>query len=214
MHMAIQLLGLALCAPASLGQGSLEPIKVAFEGPPYLPLGSVVTERAYYESGIYFRGLGYGFTRVAGGRSTRPENGTAYLAAALGDSLVFSFTNGSLFSLTAVDLAEYSTVVPDAVTVHFVGYRADGSVVMADLATDGIIDGTGPIADFQTFTFGPEFANLSRVEIPTYGWSLDNLHLTRNIPEPSSPALFLTGVLFCFVRFLSRRVSLSGNCES
>jgi hypothetical protein len=37
-------------------------------------------------------------------------------------------------------LAEYSTVVPDAVTVHFVGYRMDGSIVstkQARLLPDG-----------------------------------------------------------------------------
>jgi hypothetical protein len=106
---------------------------------------------------------------------------------------MFSFINGSLFSLLAVDLAEYSTVVPDAVTVHFVGYRHDGSVVTVDLTTDGIIDGTGPVADFQTFPFGPEWNALTRVEIPTSGWSLDNLVVSRNVPEPSAVALLMLG---------------------
>ena len=117
----------------------------------------------------------WGFGRVGSNPpSELPDNGTAYLQAALGDSLMLRFTNGSPFNLMSVDLAEYSTVVPDARTVHFVGYRADGSIVTQDFTTDGIIDGTGPVADFQTFYFGPEFSGLSRVEIPTYAWSLDN----------------------------------------
>lgn len=92
-----------------------------------------------------------------------------------------------------MDLAEYSTVVPDAVTVHFVGYRLDGSTVTTDFTTDGIIDGTGPLADFQTFYFGPEFSGLTRVEIPTSGWSLDNLVFT--VPEPSAGALLFLGAM-------------------
>ena len=103
---------------------------------------------------------------------------------------MFRFSTGSPFSLMSVDLAEYSTVVPDAVTVHFVGYRVDGSIVTQDFTTDGIIDGTGPLQDFQTFQFGPEFSGLSRVEIPTFGWSLDNLVV---VPEPSTFALLIAG---------------------
>ncbi|MCO5053951.1 MAG: hypothetical protein M9920_16865 [Verrucomicrobiae bacterium] len=111
----------------------------------------------------------------------------------------FSFTNGSSFNLVAVDLAEYSTVVPDAVTVPFYGYRADGSVVFTSFTTDGIIDGTGPLADFQTFYFGAEFSNLLRVEIPTQNWTLDNLVIS--IPEPSSLALVLcAGALWLAAR--------------
>jgi hypothetical protein len=104
---------------------------------------------------------------------------------------MFSFTNGPVFDLVSVDLAEYSTVVPDARTVPFIGYRPDGSTVSTSFTTDGIIDGTGPLADFETFYFPSEFTGLSRVEIPTYGWSLDNLFVS--VPEPSSLALLLAG---------------------
>lgn len=127
-----------------------------------------------------------------GSPSFIPDNGTAYIAAALGDSLVFSFLDGSVFNLVSVDLAEYSLTVPNAVTVPFVGYRFDGSVVNTSFTTDGIIDGTGPIPDFQTFHFGPEFSGLTRVEIPTYGWSLDNLVVA--VPEPGTIALLMFGL--------------------
>src|SRR5688572_9424714 len=93
--------------------------------------------------------------RDMGGISTSPENGTAYVRTALGQSLMFSIAGGSLFHLNSVDLEEYSTVVPNAVTVHFVGYRLDGSIVTTDFTTDGIIDCIGPLTDFQTFSFGP-----------------------------------------------------------
>ena len=80
------------------------------------------------------------------------------------------------------------------------GYRPDGSMVTTDVTTDGIIDGTGPLADFQTFNF-QGFTGLSRVEIPTYGWSLDNLQVSFNVPEPASAALLLAGgSLLCALR--------------
>jgi len=119
---------------------------------------------------------------------------------------MFSFTNGAVFNLDSVDLAEYSTVVPDARTVHFVGYRHDGTVVSTDVTTDGIIDGTGPLADFETFYFSSPFTDLDRVEIPTYGWSLDNLVVSRNVPEPSTLALLVGGsLLLAAVRYRTRR---------
>jgi hypothetical protein len=106
-----------------------------------------------------------------------------------------------VFSLASVELAEYSTVVPDAVTVPVIGYRTDGSTVMTSFTTDGIIDGTGFLDDFQTFFFGPEFSELTRVEIPTYGWSLDNLVVV--VPEPSSGILLLSGgvMFWCVLRY-------------
>src|SRR5207244_583342 len=128
----------------------------------------------------------YGFGRRGTPTNAHwPDNGTAYLQAALGDSLKFSFINGSLFDLRSVDLAEYSTVVPDG-RARFIGYRQDGTTVTADLTTDGIIDGTGPLADFETFYFGPEFSGLTRVEVPTFG-SLDNLRVF--VPEPGMGGL-------------------------
>jgi hypothetical protein len=124
-----------------------------------------------------------------------PENGTVYLQAGLGSTLMFSFLDGTVFNVVSVDLAEYSTVVP-VLTVPFVGYRHDGSVVTTNMTPDGIIDGTGPLADFETFYFDDRFTDLDRVEIPTHGWSLDNLVVS--IPEPATGALLLAGgFLFC-----------------
>ena len=188
-------LGLFCVTAQSLGQ---ETLHITFDGPPLQPPGTASYVQQYYEAGMWFRpsgmvGPGNGFDRI-GAQPTpaRPDNGTAYLRAALGDSLVFSFLSGSTFNLVSMDLAEYSTVVPNAVTVPVVGYRFDGSVVNTSFTTDGIIDGTGPIVDFQTFHFGPEFSNLTRVEIPSYGWALDNLVVA--VPEPVTFALLILGI--------------------
>jgi len=92
-----------------------------------------------------------------------------------------------------VDLAEYSDIVPDPVTVHFVGYRPDGTVLTDDITTAGIFNGIAPV--FTNFSFDPAFSGLVRVEIPTIAWSLDNLTLRRSVPEPGTGALLLVGAV-------------------
>jgi hypothetical protein len=187
-----------LCATAVVSYGQ-EPVRITFDAPPPQPPGTARFIQEYYESGMLFRPVGSpdsgnGFVRVGSNPVPgRPDNGSGYFQAAQGDSLAFSFVNDSVFDLRSVDLAEYSAVVPDAVTVLFFGYRQDGSRVETYFTTDGIIDGIGPMADFQTFYFGPEFSGLTRVEIPTHGWSLDNLVVT--IPEPSTNFLLAAGAL-------------------
>lgn len=162
-----------------------EPIHITFDGPPVQPPGTSFVIRTYDEAGVSFNDMGsFGLGRVGSNPPPGlPDNGTAYLDTGFGGKLMFRFTNGSLFALRSVDLAEYGTGLPDAFTVHFIGYRVDGSTVTQDFTPDGIIDGTGPIQDFQTFHFGPEFSGLSRVEIPTFPWSLDNLVL-EVVSEP------------------------------
>lgn len=119
---------------------------------------------------------------------------------------MFAFTDGSTFSLVSVDLAEYSTGFSgQPVTVPFIGYHPDGSTVTMSFTTDGIIDGTGPLADFQTFDFNPQdWNNLTHVEIPSSLWSLDNLVVS--VPEPTTTALLLLGGLAIgFTRLHNRR---------
>ena len=182
-------------------QGTLH---FTFDGPPTIQPGSAAFVQQYYESSMWFRPLGVvgpgnGFVRQGGAYFPYPENGSVYIQTALGNSLTFSFLDSSVFGLMSADLAEYSTTIPGAVTVPFVGYRQDGSTVTTSFTTDGVIDGTGPVADFQTFYFGPEFSNLTRVEIPTFGWSLDNLRLS--VPEPSAGMLMILGVAILCLRF-------------
>lgn len=177
-------------------QGTIE-TRIAFDSPPLAP-GTSVFIQQYFESDMWFRPLGVvepgnGFGRHGGAVATSPENGTTYLKAALGDSLMFSFTSTMTFDLVSVDLAEYSTIAPFANVVRVVGYRHDGTVVFRDIALDGVIDGTGPLEDFETVTFDKNFSDLDRVEIPTYGWSLDNLVVF--VPEPGVFPLLALGAL-------------------
>jgi hypothetical protein len=166
-----------LCSSSCFSQGV---ITISFDGPP--PVNGGIVVQSYTEAGFLFVPLpGYdGFGRQRGG-SLSPNNGTAFLQASAGDSLVVTTVNGAAFSLTAVDLAGYSTVVPDF-SVPFLGYRSDGTTVSQTFSGSGIT--------FHTFYFGSEFSDLNRVEIPTWAWSLDNLVIS--VPEPSVQGLGLT----------------------
>jgi len=190
------------------GQGTFT--RITFDGPPLIAPGTGRIVQQYYESGISFTPINpnapfAGFARYGmptANTSAWPDNGTAFLDAPLGASLQFSAMNGSLFSLVSVDLAEYATTFAEPLTVQFVGYMPDGSTVMTNFVTDGIIDGIGPLADFQTFHFGLEFSGLRRVEVPTIGWSLDNLALWRDVPEPGTGALLGLAAALLGVRSL------------
>jgi len=113
--------------------------------------------------------------------------------------------DNSDFRLVSVDLAELSTAYPEPVRVHFVGYRRDGTMVATDLLTDGIMDGTGPLSDFQTLYFGPAFSGVYQVQIPTIGYALDNVVA---IHEPGAiPLLALGAGIFCALRLRTRKSS-------
>jgi hypothetical protein len=209
MKLSAKVVGLALtlgllwiCPRPCHAQGTMEPLHITFDGPPPQLPGTGTLIQRYDEAGMSFVPLpgSDGFVR-RGGRDRFPENGSASLQAALGTSLMFSFTNGALFDMVSVDLAEFSITATDT-TVRFVGYRFDGAIVTTDFTTDGFIDGPGGQDDFETFYFGSEFSGLERVEISSHGWALDNLLV---VPEPSAVTLFLAGGMFlCVVRLLRR----------
>jgi hypothetical protein len=169
----------------SIASFAQSPFTITFDGPPPQPPGTDYNTTYYYESGLAFtpetNTPGEAFGRCGGGFSDFPDDGTAYLQA--GTSLEFSFTNGLSFSLVSVDLAGYSTVVPD-LDIQFVGHRSDGSVVTNSFSGSGI--------DFQTYQFGPDFTNVASVEVFGDSWSLDNLVVQ---PAPPVPSITLSDFL-------------------
>jgi PEP-CTERM motif len=183
---------LLCCAVASCpGQNTLQ---ITFDGPPVQLPGTSRIVTNYNEAGISFTAipLSRGFVRNNAANSLYPDDGSAYIQGGP-DTLTFNFTDGSKFGLISVDLAEYSTVFQEPLTLEFIGYHPDGSTVTESFTTDGIIDGTGPLADFQTFDF-TGFTDLTRVEIPVPSgsdYSLDNLVVS--VPEPASGILLLMG---------------------
>lgn len=135
-------------------QGTLQ-WTVTFDGPPPIASSNEVAINYYYEQGIEFRPIGNGQFGRSGGAAADgfPRNGTAYLFGAFGYSLAATSLGGQRFGVGSVDLAEFSTLYQTPLTVKFVGYRPDSSAVTTEFVTDGIIDGSGPVVDFQTFYF-------------------------------------------------------------
>lgn len=175
--------------------------QITFDGPPPQPAGTQYGVTDYMEAGMSFVPTGpvvpgNQFTRNGGGIPGYPNNGTAYLQAGGGDSLTFSFADGSLFGIVSVDLAGFGAFFPEF-TVDFVGYLSGGGTVTTTFSGSGI--------EFHTYYFGPEWINLTHVEIPSPNWSLDNLVV---VPEPSAGALAIVGAaIFIFGSFQRKRKS-------
>ena len=184
----------------SLERGwSQDTLQITFDGPPSQPRGTQYGVSEYDESGMWFLPFGMGnvLLRNGGGGSYYPDDGTAYLQSQAG--IVFGFTDGRSFDLRSVDLAEFSTWWASPATMDFIGYHPDGSTVTEEFTTDGIIDGPGPLADFQTFTFD-DFTDVVQVAVPNYPFSMDNLVVA--VPEPASTGLLLLGgLLFYGMRY-------------
>ncbi|MGB6221473.1 hypothetical protein [Haloferula sp.] len=105
------------------------------------------------------------------------NNGTPYLRVSSGATPVtLVHCDGLGFDLIALDLAEYSTVaVP--YYVRFRGTKTDGSAVEHTVYPDRIIDGDGPLEDFERIEFPPEWTSLANVEVLDGSVALDNIEV-------------------------------------
>ena len=143
------------------------------------------------EQDMYFETPNGMTVQDSGGQANAPDNGSTWMRTmAWPRQAPLTITNlsGAPFTLHFVDLAEYSTLYSTPRSIPFIGYKNDGSIVTTTFITDGIIDGTGPLADFETFMFDADFTNLNRVVVNTYLYSMDNLGISV-VPEPSSIAM-------------------------
>jgi hypothetical protein len=129
-----------------------------------------------------------------------PFNGTTYLQLLTNETpLTIARVDSAPFNITSIDLAEYSIVFASPKTITFTGNKASGGTVNTTFVTDGIIDGNGPLADFQTFVFPSTFSNLSSVTTTTATFSFDNVNVTI-VPEPTGVAFLFAGTLILFTR--------------
>jgi hypothetical protein len=177
---------------------------VDFNGPPAQARGTQFAISSYVEDDFLFKPLGpirtsppYQLARNGGGHRFYPENGSAYLQLLIGNSLEFYHLGGLPFALLSIDLAEYSTLFDYPKSISFKGIRQDGSEVTHSFLTDGVIDGGGPLADFQTFTFPGTFSGLVRVEALDVAFSLDNLVIAMaptGVADGGSTMALLGGV--------------------
>jgi hypothetical protein len=80
----------------------------------------------------------------------------------------FSQVGDAPFALTSLDYAEWQSDLglafyPKTITVT--GNQVGGTTVSTTLSLDGVFDGPGGQPDFQTVSFGPEWANLLSVAV-------------------------------------------------
>jgi hypothetical protein len=174
---------------AAYGQGTL-----TFNTPPITEV--YIRYKNYYEQAVWFRVVTpppnspyHDMWQV--GSTAGPSNGTPHMRWSrfdqMTDYVVFSMTDNSHFGLTSVDLGNFGSSLQPSIAITFNGFYADGSMVSATFNTP-----PNNYSTFTTYTFGSEFASgLTRVEIPSQFWAMDNLVF---VPEPSTCALLGLGL--------------------
>lgn len=87
---------------------------------------------------------------------------------------------GLPFSLSQLELGEYSTVISSARTITFTGYKHDGTEVTRDFTTDGIVDGIGGANDLELVTFDDTWTNLKAVQFGSLS-TVDNIVVSVDV---------------------------------
>ncbi len=155
--------------------------------------GSTGGNATYQEDGLFFSTPNQIF-RVGANAANRPNNGTPHIAPlSLQKPLSIGRLDGGVFRLHSVDLAEYSTVFPQPKDITFTGVKSNSSTVSTTFTIDGIIDGTGPLADFQTFVFPATFRDLVSAQVTVDGYAMDNLVFENVSTGPASAAVSSVG---------------------
>lgn len=157
------------------------------------------TSKTYTESGVRFQVVAppgkllYHDIGRVGSLITHsvPTNGTPHGefkgSAYYANYVVISMVDSNTFGLASVDLADSYAPSSIAQTIEFNGYKMDGSIVTNSFTTAG-----GGISRFEEFNFTAEFSSdLTKVEIPSYIWAMDNLVI---VPEPSTITFFIVGL--------------------
>ncbi|MBE2181093.1 MAG: S8 family serine peptidase [Chthoniobacterales bacterium] len=123
-----------------------------------------------------------------------PNNGTYYARSSAVSEQNFSIrhSQGLPFAIHSVDLAEYSSLFATPKTLTFTGHKIGAGTITQSFVLDGVIDGTGPVEDFQRFVFDSRFTNLAKVTVAPGGFQIDNIAVQVDgqetpLPPPPDP---------------------------
>ncbi len=169
--------------------------------------GTSLIEASETSGGFLFTAPTNHIHRTNAGNDSFADNGTTYLfthdngGQNANNALTMALVTGGTFSLNSLDLSE-GFVGFGADSVHVVGNLFGGGTIMADFLLDGVIDGIGPLNDFQGIVFGAGWNNLLDVTFSGVGgtvnehaFAVDNILVNENaVPEPSLLALFGLGL--------------------
>jgi hypothetical protein len=191
-----------------------------FESPQNLVAGgSGVTEAGFVFSaprasqfvnggGLSFRNPSSGLLN-ANGVNTVPYDASYYAVPFTSSEPVLQRTDGSPFQLRSMDLAAYSATFSDINTVDVTGYYAGGGTITTELIFNGAV--TGQVSDFHTFAFDGQWSNLGHVvlfdSVPWasgVGFSIDNIVVSTDVPEPGTLPLVGLAVLGLVLRLRYR----------
>ena len=185
------ILALIAIIPQCLSQGTMT---FTFNGQ---PPGTIGSTEGYIESGMTFS-TPYGpqaILTVGTGVSGHPDDGTGCLALSSTALLAFSYNTfpGTYFNLVSFDAAGFSVSFPGPVSLEVVGYKGMFGTVTNYFTVDSLLNRrANSLPDFQTFYLGSQFQQVSRVDVLTDLWSLDNVVIS-GVPEPSTGALLAVG---------------------
>lgn len=163
---------------------------------------------SFTTQGFTFSTGAFTFFSCDGTRTDLASNGTITVGSENPTVTTMTKSGGEAFSVQSIDLGELFTSETGSHQVRITGDLSGGGTVSATVDLDNINDGSGGVADFQTFSLPSSFDNLQSLvlagtlplEDPRF--MFDNIVVGAGelspVPEPSTALLLgsaLTGVL-------------------
>lgn len=136
--------------------------------------------------------------------ASRADNGTTYLLNDDANGMTIVANDGSAFSLSQFDAAEWDSSFSGNQQVVVTGTFLGGGTTIQNFTSDATsTDGNGGLVDFETYTVNSSFNNLISLNIRNanadMAWDNIVLNEASAVPEPSSVVLLLGAfALFSF----------------